>query len=59
MSSLQNAFIGAFKKIPQTVVWRLEGDTSEARKVPNIRISDWLPQKDLLGIVPSENYVHF
>jgi glucuronosyltransferase len=46
---MKNAFISAFAKIPQTVIWRLEGDTSEARKVPNIRIADWLPQKDLLG----------
>ena len=44
----QKAFIDAFAKFPQfTFVCRIEG---ELPPLPdNVKVFDWLPQKDLLG----------
>lgn len=53
------AFINAFKRIPQKVILRLEGDTSFAKNIPNIHVADWLPQKDLLGTVTSSRYLRY
>ena len=43
------AFIGAFAKLPQKVIWKWEGEIPE--NIPsNVMLSSWLPQQDLLSI---------
>jgi glucuronosyltransferase len=43
------AFMSAFAKLPQRVIWKWEADVPV--NVPsNIMMKKWLPQQDLLGI---------
>jgi glucuronosyltransferase len=43
------AFMGAFAKIPQKVIWKWE-DEIPVDLPSNIMMTKWLPQQDLLGI---------
>ena len=43
-----NAFIEAFRKLPQRVIWQWKGET-RANLPDNIMTVDWMPQQDLLG----------
>lgn len=45
----RNAFLYAFSKIPQRVLWKWEGDELPG-KADNIRISKWMPQRDIFGM---------
>ncbi|CAL4089847.1 unnamed protein product, partial [Meganyctiphanes norvegica] len=40
-------FVEAFKKVPQRVVWKYEGQDLDLP--PNVLTSKWLPQQDILG----------
>ncbi|VDP00593.1 unnamed protein product [Soboliphyme baturini] len=42
-------FLDAFKRLPQRVIWRLEGEFKPAENVPNIVVKKWIPQKTLLA----------
>lgn len=44
----REAFLYAFSKIPQRVLWKWEGDVLPG-KSDNIMISKWMPQRDILG----------
>lgn len=46
----RNAFLHAFSKIPQRVLWKWEDDTLQERP-SNVMIYKWLPQRDILGIL--------
>lgn len=48
---IREAFVRAFARLPQTVIWRWEKDTIPAgcELSPNVKTFDWLPQQDLLG----------
>lgn len=48
----RNAFLYAFSKIPQRVLWKWEGDVLPG-KSDNIMISKWMPQRDILGKILS------
>ena len=41
-------FIEAFSELPQKVLWKWESDTLPG-KPPNVRVSKWIPQQDILG----------
>ena len=43
----REAFLAAFTSIPQRVIWKFEGSIENLPK--NIMISEWLPQRDILG----------
>ena len=43
-----DAFLYAFSKIPQRVIWKWEGDPTVV-KSKNILTGAWMPQKDILG----------
>ena len=43
------AFINAFAKLPQRVFWKWEAEIPE-NIPPNVMMTKWLPQQDLLGI---------
>jgi glucuronosyltransferase len=43
------AFMGAFAKIPQKIIWKWEAEIP-ADLSSNIMMTKWLPQQDLLGI---------
>lgn len=43
-----DAFLNAFSKIPQRVIWKWESDTMSVQ-TNNIFTAPWLPQKDILG----------
>ncbi|KAM9307138.1 UDP-glucuronosyltransferase 2C1-like [Pholidichthys leucotaenia] len=43
-----NVIATAFGRIPQKVIWRYRGETPTAL-APNTKLSDWIPQNDLLG----------
>lgn len=43
-----NVIATALGRIPQKVIWRHRGEAPPAL-APNIKISDWIPQNDLLG----------
>ena len=42
------AFIKAFSKLPQRVLWKWNSDILPG-KTENIFISKWMPQRDILG----------
>ncbi|XP_018570348.1 UDP-glucuronosyltransferase 1-8 [Anoplophora glabripennis] len=42
-----NAFLKAFKRLPQRVMWKWENETMEG-KPDNVMIQKWLPQLDVL-----------
>lgn len=44
----RQAFINAFKRLPQRVIWKWENDTMEG-KTDNILIGKWMPQFDILS----------
>lgn len=45
---LRDAFVRAFERIPQRVLWKWTG--KDFPKVPsNVYVSDWFPQQDILG----------
>lgn len=44
----RQAFINAFKRLPQRVIWKWENDTMEG-KTDNIFIGKWMPQFDILS----------
>ena len=46
--SKRNAFLGAFSKLKQRVLWKWESDTSPG-KLSNVKFDKWLPQSDILG----------
>ena len=53
VSSMPNetlrAFINTFTKLPQRVIWKWEAEIP-LNLPPNIMMTNWLPQQDLLGI---------
>lgn len=42
-----NIFLNVFKKLKQRVLWKFETELPE--KLPNLMVSKWLPQADILG----------
>lgn len=45
---LVEAFVDAFRKLPQRVIWKISGKRLE--KLPeNVVVSSWLPQQRILG----------
>jgi glucuronosyltransferase len=44
----RNAFLGAFSKLKQRVLWKWESDTLPGQ-VSNVKFGKWLPQTDILG----------
>ena len=46
--SKRNAFLGAFSKVKQHVLWKWEGDTLPGQP-SNVKVGKWLPQSDILG----------
>ena len=45
---LRNAFLNAFRQLPQRVLWKWENDTLP-NKPDNVMIKKWMPQRDILG----------
>ena len=43
----KNKFLKVFSKLKQRVIWKWEGEMTGLS--PNVRISKWLPQQDILG----------
>ncbi|KAL1455638.1 hypothetical protein WDU94_009720 [Cyamophila willieti] len=43
-----NAFLNAFAKIPQRILWKIE-DESILRKHKNIKAAAWMPQRDIFA----------
>ncbi|MPC30605.1 UDP-glucuronosyltransferase 2B14 [Portunus trituberculatus] len=43
----REAFLQAFRRLPQRVVWKYEGKLDDVSG--NVRISSWLPQQDILA----------
>jgi glucuronosyltransferase len=50
--SMRNAFVEAFSKLKQQVLWKWETDTLPGQP-KNLKLRKWLPQPDILG----ENFV--
>jgi len=46
--SKKNAFLGAFSKLKQHVLWKWESDTLPGQP-SNVNLGKWLPQSDILG----------
>ena len=44
----RNAFLGAFSKLKQRVLWNWEIDTLPGQ-LSNVKFRKWLPQTDILG----------
>ncbi|XP_039882699.1 UDP-glucuronosyltransferase 2A1-like [Simochromis diagramma] len=51
-----NIIATAFGQIPQKVIWRYRGEAPTAL-APNTKISDWIPQNDLLGHPKTKAFV--
>ncbi|KAK3910314.1 UDP-glycosyltransferase UGT5, partial [Frankliniella fusca] len=45
----RNAILRAFARVKQRVLWKYENDDIVDDLPPNVRVSKWLPQNDLLG----------
>lgn len=43
----RNAFVRAFARLPQRVLWKWEGEFPN--QTENIKIKDWMPQRDILA----------
>jgi glucuronosyltransferase len=43
-----NAFLVAFSKLKQRVLWKWESDTLQGQP-SNVKVRKWLPQNDILG----------
>ncbi|XP_045118669.1 UDP-glycosyltransferase UGT5-like [Portunus trituberculatus] len=43
----RQAFVEAFRRLPQRVLWKYEGELEGLSD--NVRLSSWLPQQDVLG----------
>jgi len=41
-------FLNVFKKLPQRVLWKWEGELPG--KPSNVMIRKWMPQRDILGM---------
>lgn len=49
-----DAFLNAFKALPYDILWKFDKD--HLKGLPNnVKIQKWLPQRDLLGELPSTN----
>lgn len=46
---MKKAFLDAFKRFPHQVIWRIEGKLPDMHEASNVHVTDWIPQKDLLG----------
>jgi glucuronosyltransferase len=46
--STRNAFVEAFSKLKQQVLWKWETDTLPGQP-KNLKLGKWLPQSDILG----------
>jgi UDP:flavonoid glycosyltransferase YjiC (YdhE family) len=46
--SKRNAFLGAFSKLKQRILWKWESDTLPGQP-SNVKLGKWLPQSDILG----------
>jgi glucuronosyltransferase len=46
--STRNAFLEAFSKLKQRVLWKWESDTLPGQP-SNVKLGKWLPQSDILG----------
>ncbi|XP_067634048.1 UDP-glucosyltransferase 2 [Eurosta solidaginis] len=48
--TLRRLLVKTFARLPYQVLWKYEGDASEMHDLtPNVRLSRWLPQQDILG----------
>jgi glucuronosyltransferase len=47
--AMKEAFLAAFKRLPHQVIWRVEGQLPDMVDASNVHVTDWIPQKDLLG----------
>ncbi|GBP43541.1 2-hydroxyacylsphingosine 1-beta-galactosyltransferase [Eumeta japonica] len=45
----QRIFVNALGRLPQRVLWKHEAEYNMTDLPPNIKLSKWLPQQDLLG----------
>ncbi|XP_017468663.1 PREDICTED: 2-hydroxyacylsphingosine 1-beta-galactosyltransferase [Rhagoletis zephyria] len=49
-ASLRRLLVKTFARLPYHVLWKYEGDAAEMLNLtPNVRLSRWLPQQDILG----------
>lgn len=47
--NIRKEILQVFSKLPQKVLWKWEGNMTDLP--PNVKISKWLPQQDILGNV--------
>lgn len=45
--SMKKMFLNTFAKLKQKVLWKWDGEMENLP--PNVKISKWLPQQDILG----------
>lgn len=45
----RSAILKVFSKLKQRVLWKYERDDIQNELPPNVRVSKWLPQNDILG----------
>ena len=46
------AFINTFSRLPQRVIWQWKGKNQPKNMPKNVLTVPWIPQQDLLGILP-------
>jgi glucuronosyltransferase len=56
--SKRNAFLGAFSKLKQRVLWKWESDTLPG-EASNVKFGKWLPQTDILGECLTANFISY
>lgn len=47
--NLRQLLVNTFAKLPYRVLWKYEASINQNDLPPNVKISRWLPQQDLLG----------
>jgi hypothetical protein len=56
--SNRNAFLGAFSKLKQRVLWKWESDTLPGQ-LSNVKFGKWLPQSHILGKCLTSRFISY
>jgi len=54
---VRNAFKEALARLPETVLWKYEGEMKDKPK--NVMTSEWFPQRDILSKIFSSRIKYF
>lgn len=48
--ALLKTIVSAFRQLPYRILWKFDNDLGQVELPSNVRVEQWLPQQDVLGI---------